>query len=171
MSRSIVPQGTWPLPVQTDHPVLRLTVAAVVVLMVGLASPTAVVADEVPARNACGCQQDSAGICSCDRGARCGCPGECEPKGCAEKREKQLQKEVEFETKKAKSEMGEHPTSAPKSAAPAGPPVGQPRKREAQHHLTPKDIRELGRLLQAYLEEHPADRDETLEATRAKLTR
>ena len=57
--------------------------------------------------NACGCRKDSSGACYCDRKAKCGCPGECEPKGCEEKRDKELNKEIELETKKAEAGRSE----------------------------------------------------------------
>src|SRR4051794_14568807 len=60
-------------------------------------------ADSGPAKevNACGCYKDAAGACFCGKKGKCSCPGECEPKGCEEKRNKELQKEVAAETKKA----------------------------------------------------------------------
>jgi hypothetical protein len=51
--------------------------------------------------NACGCYKDGAGACFCGRKGKCACPGDCEPKGCEEKRAKAIQKEVAAETKKA----------------------------------------------------------------------
>jgi len=51
--------------------------------------------------NACGCYQNTAGACICGRPSKCGCPDECEPKGCEEKRQKELDKEIQAETKKA----------------------------------------------------------------------
>jgi hypothetical protein len=71
--------------------------------------------------NACGCYADTQDNCFCGRKGKCDCPGECEPKGCEEKRAKQMQKEIAAETKKAteaekrqkKSGDGERP--APKS--------------------------------------------------------
>jgi hypothetical protein len=51
--------------------------------------------------NACGCYKDTAGACFCGRKGKCTCPGDCEPKGCEEKRAKQMQKEIAAETKKA----------------------------------------------------------------------
>jgi len=51
--------------------------------------------------NACGCYQKSDGSCVCGRGSKCGCPEECEPKGCEEKRQKEMDKEIQAETKKA----------------------------------------------------------------------
>ena len=51
--------------------------------------------------NACGCYKDTAGACFCGKKGKCACPGDCEPKGCEAKREKEIQKEVAAETKKA----------------------------------------------------------------------
>jgi hypothetical protein len=56
--------------------------------------------------NACGCYGDGVN-CTCERKAKCGCPGECEPKGCEEKRQKEMQKEIDAETKKAKEAEGQ----------------------------------------------------------------
>lgn len=50
--------------------------------------------------NACGCYQDDAGNCRCVKKGRCACPGECEPVGCDEKRQKQLEKEAQAELKR-----------------------------------------------------------------------
>ena len=56
-----------------------------------------------PALNACGCYRDAAGSCFCGKkGGKCACPGECEPRGCEEKRAKELQKEVDAEAKHAR---------------------------------------------------------------------
>src|SRR5258707_8938874 len=51
--------------------------------------------------NACGCYKDGAGACLCGKKGKCACPGDCEPKGCEEKRNKEIDKEVAAETKKA----------------------------------------------------------------------
>jgi hypothetical protein len=51
--------------------------------------------------NACGCYADAANNCFCGRKGKCDCPGECEPKGCEEKRAKAMEKEVAAETKRA----------------------------------------------------------------------
>jgi hypothetical protein len=51
--------------------------------------------------NACGCYSDTQNNCFCGRKGKCDCPGECEPKGCEEKRAKAMEKEVAAETKKA----------------------------------------------------------------------
>jgi len=51
--------------------------------------------------NACGCYSNAQGACFCAKKGKCGCPGECEPKGCEEKRQKEIEREVTAETKKA----------------------------------------------------------------------
>src|ERR1022692_4750406 len=53
--------------------------------------------------NKCGCYKDTAGTCFCAKKGKCGCPGDCEPKGCEEQRDKEIQKEIEAETKKAEA--------------------------------------------------------------------
>jgi hypothetical protein len=67
------------------------------------AKKAAATADAGPKRevNACGCYKDGAGACFCGKKGKCACPGDCEPKGCEEKRNKEIQKEVAAETKKA----------------------------------------------------------------------
>ena len=51
--------------------------------------------------NACGCFADTQGNCFCGRKGKCSCPGECEPKGCDDKRAKEMEKAVAAETRKA----------------------------------------------------------------------
>ena len=51
--------------------------------------------------NACGCYTTGAGACICTKKGKCGCPGECEPKGCEEKRQKEIERQIAAETKKA----------------------------------------------------------------------
>jgi hypothetical protein len=67
------------------------------------AKKAAATADAGPKKavNACGCYKDTAGACFCGKKGKCACPGDCEPKGCEEKRNKEIQKEVAAETKKA----------------------------------------------------------------------
>jgi hypothetical protein len=77
--------------------------------------------------NACGCYKDTTGACFCGKKGKCACPGDCEPKGCEEKRNKEIQKEVAAETKKAhdadqKQRSKEHASKEPKHK-PSG--VGQ----------------------------------------------
>jgi hypothetical protein len=78
-----------------------LHIMALVVCMIG-ASPTSARGQEHKP-NACGCYQTTAGECICTKRGKCDCPGECEPKGCDEKRQKALEKEVKEETKKAEA--------------------------------------------------------------------
>lgn len=52
--------------------------------------------------NKCGCYLDSSNACLCLKKAVCGCPGECEPRGCEEKRAKEIEREMEEEVKRAR---------------------------------------------------------------------
>lgn len=69
--------------------------------------------------NACGCYSDATGACFCGKKGKCACPGECEPKGCEAKREKEIQKQVQAETKKA-HEADQKQRTHEKAAKPAG---------------------------------------------------
>lgn len=55
-----------------------------------------------PEVNACGCYRDAVGSCFCGKRGRCDCPGDCEPRGCEEKRAKEMEKEIQEETRRAK---------------------------------------------------------------------
>jgi hypothetical protein len=83
---------------QVLHP---LTVAGLVACMMSASPVTA--RGEEHKTNACGCYQNTAGECTCTRKGKCECPGECEPKGCEEKRQKELDKEIKEETRKAEA--------------------------------------------------------------------
>ena len=76
-------------------------------------------ADAGPKRdvNACGCYKDGAGACLCGKKGKCACPGDCEPKGCEEKRNKEIQKQVAAETKKASEADKKQRKSSHESAA------------------------------------------------------
>jgi hypothetical protein len=72
-------------------------------------SPPAAAAKGKPpageAINACGCYRDSGGGCVCtDRKGKCECPGECEPVGCGEKRDKEIEREMAAEIKRAQDD-------------------------------------------------------------------
>src|SRR5262245_32335835 len=56
------------------------------------------------ALNACGCYKSGNGCVCTDRKAKCECPGECEPVGCEEKRQKDLEREYAAEVKRAQEE-------------------------------------------------------------------
>ena len=75
--------------------------AAAGAAMLALGGVPASAGSEEHKSNACGCYQKSDGSCVCGRGSKCGCPEECEPKGCEEKRQKEMDKEIQAETKKA----------------------------------------------------------------------
>ena len=104
--------------------------AFVLALVLGMAGGNAVAAE----KNKCGCYRDSGGTCYCDKKAKCGCEGDCEPKHCEAAREKQIQKEIDAETKRAadrdraskassdteKAETDEATTSARRRPTPKG---------------------------------------------------
>ncbi len=55
--------------------------------------------------NACGCYRDNAGNCRCTKKkAKCVCSGDCEPIGCEEKRQKEMEKEAQAELKRIKEQ-------------------------------------------------------------------
>jgi hypothetical protein len=116
--------------------------------------------------NACGCYGE-ANSCICERKAKCGCPGECEPKGCEEARQKQMQKEIDVETKKAKEQeearkpkdeaKGEEAAEKDKAAKPAVKPMTAVQKKQ------------FLKLLETYLAEHPEAQNKMLSEVRAEL--
>jgi hypothetical protein len=116
--------------------------------------------------NACGCRQNSAGVCFCEPKSKCGCPGECEPKGCADKRERQLKKEIDEETKRAKvpAAKGSGETPAPRAAAETTAPVRGVRQ------LSSAERRSLAHLLELYVAEHPDTGRHSVDDLRASLT-
>src|SRR5450432_3628218 len=115
-----------------------------------------------PARNNCGCYKDGA-TCFCDKKAKCGCPGDCEPKGCEEQRDKELQKEIDAETKKAAASDHKQPSeeSSPnkESAAPTPSAAGG-------HKMSAAQSKQLGKLLDLYLSDHPDARGRSIEDVR-----
>ena len=120
---------------------------------VGLASPQARAAE---ATNKCGCYQDSTGSCFCNKNATCGCPGSCEPKGCEEKREKQMQKEIDAEMRKAQAAAhhGGPVTKSGPSADPDREAESASRRSQAGKTkvvpLTPTQRKQLLHLLDLY---------------------
>jgi hypothetical protein len=69
---------------------------------------------EAPDTNACGCFEETPGVCMCLRKSRCGCPGECEPVGCEEERQKDLARRMEEELKKIRKQEDARPRSEQK---------------------------------------------------------
>ena len=100
--------------------------------------------------NACGCTQTDSGACICDKKARCGCPGQCEPRGCEAQREKTFQRELDAETRKARETDRQRTAGKdevkPKAPAPAPRPA---------HDMTSLQQKELVRLLDLYFAAHP----------------
>jgi hypothetical protein len=107
--------------------VLRIAVAAVVGVFVLATSDAAIAkekgkgsADAAPSAkrdaakggpppgetvNACGCYHDAKGGCACtDKKGKCECPGECEPVGCGAKRDKEMDREMAAEIKRAQDD-------------------------------------------------------------------
>ncbi len=139
------------------------------------------------ALNACGCYTENE-TCFCEKKAKCGCPGECEPKGCEVERQKKLQKEIEAETKRATDEAEaaarargpkveetkadekaeEKTADATRSAAETSkaPAAG---KTPPVRRMTAAQEKQLSRLLDAYLAEHPGASGRTLSDVRSEL--
>src|SRR6185503_518730 len=118
-------------------------------------------------KNKCGCYKNASGTCFCDKKAKCGCPGDCEPKGCDEARNKELQKEIEAETKKAEASQhrkaggqgqGEDDSSA-RDQAPSP-------KKAASHRLSAAQGKQLAKLIDLYLSDHPDARGSSIEEVR-----
>lgn len=112
--------------------------------------------------NACGCYHDAKGACACtDKKGKCDCPGDCEPVGCGEKRDKELEREMQIEIKRAQEDEKKRqealdaqengkasppdggeaatpppppakPAKAPRKAGPKAGPTPAPAKNEAQ---------------------------------------
>jgi hypothetical protein len=138
--------------------------------------PRPVAAADEGAPNACGCRQTAVGLCFCDKKARCGCPGECEPKGCEEKRAKLLEKEIQAETKKAaeadRKREGNNMQER-SSTARVDPERSAVREAKAarEKKLTSTQKRELSRLLELYVGENPDRRSWTVEKIAADVSR
>ena len=141
--------------------------APLVALMLLLAGAGRATAAE---KNSCGCYKDGAGTCFCDKKAKCGCPGDCEPKGCDEKREQQMKKEIEAETKKAAEADRRHKSTtvevkADKTVKPEAPAKPEP----AGKKLSAAEVKQLGKLLDGYLRQHPDARTRNAEDLRNEL--
>ncbi len=54
--------------------------------------------------NACGCYRSGEACMCTNKNARCECPGDCEPVGCDEKRQKEMDREVAAEVKRAEED-------------------------------------------------------------------
>ena len=127
-------------------------------------------------RNKCGCYHDGAGTCFCDKKAKCGCEGECEPKGCEAAREKQIQKEIEAETRKAAdrertskassdSEKGESEKESSRESKKSEGEIAS----AAGKKLTVAQTKQLAKLIDAYLAAHPDGGNRTISDLRSEL--
>jgi len=124
------------------------------------------------APNACGCYRDSAGGCFCAKKAKCGCPGDCEPKGCDEKREKQLQKDIAAATKQAAAgKQGVVPADNDRTREPPAPGgnVSSPGAKKKPKPLSEAQKKDLVRLLDTYLAEHPEGANQTISEIRSAV--
>lgn len=138
----------------------RLGVMAIFVFALALMAGSA----RSEERNKCGCYRDGP-TCYCDKKAKCGCPGECEPKGCEEQRDRELQKEIEAETKRAESgkqKAGGANGDNGDADRPAKPKAGKAKLSAAQ-------TKELAKLIDLFLADHPDARGRTLEDVRNDL--
>ena len=151
---------------------------------VGLLARTSAAETDETKPNTCGCYRTPGGVCYCDRKAKCGCPGECEPKGCEEKRAKELENQIREETRKAEQasrakERPEGDDDAKAAPAPSAPAAKAEREKsekpeKPEKHAKPKlsatQRKELARLIDAYLADHPDAGGKTLTEARHELS-
>ncbi|ERR1022692_5094210 len=122
--------------------------------------------------NKCGCYKDTAGTCFCAKKGKCGCPGDCEPKGCEQQRDKEIQKEIEAETRKAeasqsrRSSAGEDKESAKVERESAKPAATAPHGK-----MSAAQAKQLAKLIDVYLADHPDARGKPLEDVRNDVGR
>jgi hypothetical protein len=126
------------------------------------------------APNNCGCtRNESNNTCSCSKSAKCGCPGDCEPKGCEEKREAQMKKEIDAETKKAAEADRKHKASGGSETKTVSAKLengdnGKPEP--AAPKMSPAQTKQLAKLLDSYLKAHPDARSKNAEELRNELS-
>ena len=122
--------------------------------------------------NACGCYGE-AGSCICEKKSKCGCPGECEPKGCEAERQKQLQKEIDAETKRAKEEekARNKPLEQAKSEGDDSDSAAADKgaQKPAVRPMSAIQKKQFLKLLEAYLAEHPEANNKMLSEVRSEL--
>jgi hypothetical protein len=128
-------------------------------------------------KNKCGCtRNESNNTCSCDKGSKCGCPGDCEPKGCEEKREQQMKKEIDAETKKAAEADRKHKASGgggelkTASAKETSGKSESAKDAPAGPKMSAAQTKQLAKLLDGYLKQHPDARSKNAEELRNELT-
>jgi hypothetical protein len=143
---------------------LSFMVAAVLAAV--LARAEAASADE---RNHCGCYRDTTGACFCEKKATCGCPGDCEPRGCEEKRDRELQKQIQEETKRAQAAGRKGSASKDEDSETATAPAKRTPP-PARQKLTPAQAKQLVKLIDLYLAEHPGAGSKSIEEVPKDLT-
>jgi hypothetical protein len=121
-----------------------------------------------PARNDCGCYKDGA-TCYCDKKAKCGCPGDCEPKGCEEQRDKELQKEIDAETKKAAA-SGRKTSGSDEESPRSNKEESAAARASSGHKMTAAQSKQLAKLLDLYLSDHPDARGRSIEDVRSDVS-
>jgi hypothetical protein len=142
----------------------NLMLAPLLALVIWAGAGSVVAAD----KNKCGCYKDDGGGCFCDKKAKCGCPGDCEPKGCDEARDKQIKKEIEAETKKAaQADRGHASSDRNEDNARAS---REPKAASATGKLTPAQAKELVKLLDLYFAGNPDARTRNVEEVRKDLS-
>ena len=160
-----------------------LLVASVAFLIAVWLVPVAQAAED--GLNACGCRQGaSQGMCYCEKKSHCGCPGECEPQGCEERRSKQMEKEIQAETRKAEEaarrqrpresdeSSGERDSDRDRRAGgEAAGPIEPAARKVRVVKMTPAQKRDLARLISAYLAEHPDQANRPLDEVRSEVNR
>ncbi len=142
--------------------------------------------------NACGCRGDSIGSCYCEKKSHCGCPGECEPKGCEERRAKQMDKEVQAETRKAEEaarrqrarqsasdnetsgtqgHRGQDRGGEDRGGEDRGPERAPAAPKVKIVKMTPTQRRDLARLIRLYLAEHPNQGGKAIDQVENEVSR
>ena len=121
-------------------------------------------------RNSCGCYKGESGACYCDKGAKCGCPGDCEPKGCEEQRSKELQKQIDEETRKASGAGHKHGARPGDGDEGGGEDSPAPRHAAAARKMSAAQTHQLAKLLDLYLGAHPDARGRSIEQVRDDLS-
>ena len=129
--------------------------------------------------NKCGCtRNESNNSCSCSKSAKCGCPGDCEPKGCEEKREAQMKKEIDAETKKAAEADRKHKasTAGETKTVSVGGGAGKSdngdngKPEPVAPKMSAAQTKQLAKLLDSYLKAHPEARGKNAEELRNELS-
>ena len=120
--------------------------------------------------NKCGCYKDTAGTCFCAKKGKCGCPGDCEPKGCEEQRDKEIQKEIEAETKKAEASQSRRSAGGDNEGAKAERESPKPAP-SAHGKMSAAQAKQLAKLIDLYLADHPDARGKAVEHVRSDVGR